>query len=570
MARSINTKAYIERFLKIKDKEANIRDLVLNKPQMKLYDAIKKSYNEGKPGRFIVLKARQMGFSTLTEAILFTRIATASNIKSGIVTHEEQATTNLFNMTKLYYEKLPDKLKPEQVKNNAKGLVFNNKQGTGLNSVIKCMTAGNGRIGRSDTFQMLHISEYAFWSGDKKTTLAGLMQGVPNTLDSLVIIESTANGYDDFKELWDRAVNGENDFVPVFCAWWELDEYRMSAEGIELTQEEEKLKQLYNLDNEQIAWRRWCIKNNCQNDLNMFKQEYPACPEEAFLSSGESIFNKERIVEQLQKIRNLQPAKKGYFKYRKELKEYKSEDGLLVDVQEKITDIEFVEDELGYITIHEMPLVKTNKDGGVIAKAPYVLGGDTAGLGTDYFTAKVICNLNHMTVATLHKQKIDEDLYAEQIYCLGMFYHEAFVGLETNFSRHPTRVLEKYHYPNMYMRERIDSNDGTTDKVLGFETTSKTKPIIISGLVELMRESPDIEVDEKTLQEMLTFVQKPNGRKEAMDGFHDDLVMGLAITHFIAQWQTYSWIETEENQSNFISDNFNFTPNDDEEVVIEW
>ena len=164
----INTRKFIEEYLKIQDKDANIIDLKLNKPQLKLYEALKRQYDEGKPQRSIVLKARQMGFSTLTESMIFKKTATGKNIKSGIVTHEAQATTNLFNMSKRFYNCLPDMLKPEIKNSNAKELIFDNDKGQGLNSSIKCMTAGNSSIGRSDTFQNLHISEYAFWDGDKE------------------------------------------------------------------------------------------------------------------------------------------------------------------------------------------------------------------------------------------------------------------------------------------------------------------------------------------------------------------------------------------------------------------
>ena len=86
----------------------------MNKPQIKLYNALKKQYEQGKPQRAIVLKARQMGFSTLTEGIIFKKTVTAFNIKSGIITHEASATDNLFNMSKRYLDNLPDELKRER------------------------------------------------------------------------------------------------------------------------------------------------------------------------------------------------------------------------------------------------------------------------------------------------------------------------------------------------------------------------------------------------------------------------------------------------------------------------
>lgn len=80
----------------------------------------------------------------------------------------------------------------------------------------------------------------------------------------MVIVESTANGFDFFKDLWDASVAERNDFVPVFCAWWELPEYRRPCgDGFMLTPEEERLAALYGLDHEQLAWRRWAIENNC-------------------------------------------------------------------------------------------------------------------------------------------------------------------------------------------------------------------------------------------------------------------------------------------------------------------
>ena len=115
-------------------------------------------------------------------------------------------------------EYLPESIKPEQKKSNAKELVFNNEEGTGLDSKIKCMTAGGKGIGRSDTFTALHLSELAFWEGNKQDTLLGLLQAVPNIPESIVIIESTANGFDYFKELWDKAVEEKTIFIHYLLA----------------------------------------------------------------------------------------------------------------------------------------------------------------------------------------------------------------------------------------------------------------------------------------------------------------------------------------------------------------
>ena len=191
---SINTKKYIESYIKIRDKEGNIIPLKLNEPQLKYYNVIKRLHEQNKPIRIIILKARQMGFSTETESIIFKNVVTNHNYNAGIVAHKEDSTANLFNMSKRMLEYLPDTIKPEQKKSNAKELVFNNANGTGLDSKMKCMTAGGKGIGRSDTFTALHLSELAFWEGDKQDILLGLLQAVPNIPNSMVVIESTANG----------------------------------------------------------------------------------------------------------------------------------------------------------------------------------------------------------------------------------------------------------------------------------------------------------------------------------------------------------------------------------------
>lgn len=492
---AINTLEYIEKYVKIIDKSNNIIDLNLNEPQLRLYNLIKQQAEAEKPIRIIILKARQMGFSTLTEAILFKTTVTRKNIRSGIITHSEDATNNLFQMSKLMYERLPQAIKPSIKNSNARELVFDNERGTGLKSKIKCMTAGSNGVGRSGTFTNLHISEYAFWQGDKKSTLNGLMQAVPNTPDSIVIIESTANGFEHYKEMWDRAVSGESDFVPLFVGWNELEQYQMKYTGFELTQEEEELKQQHNLSNEQITWRRWCIKNNCSGDIEQFKQEYPINPYEAFISTGECVFDKVNIIARIDQ-----------------------DSDYLIGNMENNT---FIEDKNGKIKVYKQP----EKD------VPYVIGGDTSGEGSDYFTAQVINNITGEQVA-VYRNRTDADLYVDQIMQLGYYYNEALISIEANFDSYPIRKLDEKGYKKQYIREQTDTYTGRLKKTYGFKTTSQTRPVIIDELKVMFREQPELFNDKDTLMEMLTFIKNEKGRAEAQNGSHDDLVMALAIAYY--------------------------------------
>nr|DAN60938.1 MAG TPA: Terminase large subunit [Caudoviricetes sp.] len=515
---SINTKAYIENYIKIRDKKGNVVPLKLNEPQLKYYNVIRKLYIERKPIRIIILKARQMGFSTETEGIIFKNVVTHHNYNAGIVAHKEDSTTNLFNMSKRMLEYLPEDIKPEQKKSNAKELVFNNSEGTGLDSKIKCMTAGGKGIGRSDTFTALHLSELAFWEGNKKETMTGLLQAVPNTPDSMIIIESTANGYEYFKEMWDRAVAGESDFYPLFIGWNELKEYSMPYTGFNLTQEERELKEQYNLTLEQLTWRRWCIQNNCSGDIEQFRQEYPICPEEAFLSTGHCYFNKQNIINRIKTAP--EPIVRGKFTC--------FYDGI------RIRNQKFLEQEEGEIKIYEYPE----------NRVPYVIGGDTAGEGSDFFTAHVINNITGKQVAVL-KQQYNEIEYVKQVYCLGMFYNCALIGLENNFSTYPTQKLMELNYPNQYVRKKEDKYNNKYEKSFGFKTTTITRPYILGQLQEIVHNSIDVIQDKETLREMLTFIVNEKGKAEAETGYHDDLTMGLAITYNIREQQTFKKSERE-------------------------
>lgn len=518
---SINTKKYIEEYVKIRDKNGKIVPLRFNEPQQKYYNVIKSLNEQNKPIRIIILKARQMGFSTATESIIFKNVVTKHNYSAGIITHKEDATANLFNMSKRMLEYLPEELKPEQKKSNAKELIFNNDTGTGLDSKIRCMTAGGKGVGRSDTFTALHLSELGFWEGDKKATLTGLLQAVPNTPESIVIIESTANGFDYFKELWDKAVKGENDFYPLFIGWNELETYQMPYTGFELTQEEIELQETYNLTLEQLTWRRWCIKNNCGGDIDFFKQEYPICPEEAFLSTGQCYFNKDNIIRRIQQVQ--EPCSIGSF-----LCDY---NGI------KISNMRFAPSNYGEVKIYEMP------EEGV----PYVLAGDTAGEGSDYFTAHVINNITGKQVATL-RRKYSEIEYAMQVYCLGKMYNNALIGLETNFSTYPMKKLEEWGYPRMYIREKEDDYTDKRDTSFGFKTTSITRPLILAQLQDIVENEIDKIVDKETLTEMLSFIKNKKGRPEAEQGYHDDLVMALAIVYYIRTQQKMKKEDLEKKQ----------------------
>lgn len=554
-----NARQYIEHFLKIRTKSGKLVPFVLNPPQERLYNTIRDRFNAHKPVRVIILKARQMGFSTLSEALIFWATATQQNVDSMIIAHKDESTANLFAMSKLYYDELPDVIKPMRRASNAQELVFDRPaqskvKSDGLRSRIRCATAGGKGQGRSYTLRNVHMSEFAFWPGDKRQTFTGIMSAVPREAGTMVIVESTANGFDEFKELWDAAVEAqrsgdEDGFIPVFFAWWEMPSYRTpTPSGFELTPEEAEIKAAFGLDDEQIYWRRRTIKDECGGDINLFKQEYPATPDEAFISTGTPVFDAESIIRRRAAVQRLTP-KRGRFRY-----DY---DGL------KITSPRWEDDPRGEITIYNEPE----------AGKPYVIGGDTAGTGSDYFIGQVLDNTNGKQVAVLRHQT-DETFYTRQMYCLGMYYNTALIGIETNYSTYPVMELQRLNYPRQYVRQSLDSYTGKMQQSFGFVTSPHTRPTIIDNLKAVVRADISLIQDFDTLGEMLVFVYDERHRPEAMQGKHDDLVMALAIAHEIRTQQSSTVaVEVEgaaEWTDSMKEDYYRATPDEQAYLIKAW
>lgn len=197
----------------------------------------------------------------------------------------------------------------------------------------------------------------------------------------------------------------------------------------------------------------------------------------------------------------------------------------------------------GYIKIYELPNSPEVVN--------YAIGGDTAGEGSDYFTAHVINSKTHNQCAVFRKQ-LDPDLYVKQIYCLGMYYNKALIGIENNFDKFPVRELNRLGYPKQYIRENEEKILHQKMKEYGFRTDLKTRPAIISNLVQFVREYPELINDRDTLNEMLKFIYNDQGRPEAQEGSHDDLVMGLAIALRITDQVIFKENTINMNQDNWI------------------
>ena len=540
-----NYTKYFKNCLKIRDKQSNIVPFIVNQEQQELIDIItawKTAYQDPKqrPTLYIVIpKPRQVGYSTVTEAMFFHDLNFAFNKVAMIISYDVDSATVINDMSNRFYQYLPQVIKPQRRKSQGKGILFENplfrpelptsqKNAPGLQSKFLIETANNVNAGSSYTINYLHISELAKWANPEET-LTSLLQSVPKN-DSIVVVESTAKGLNYFYDLCNDAKHGRNNYKLLFIPWFRHVEYQTTYSGFELTEEEIQLQETFHVSLEQLQWRRDTIKDKCQNNMDIFHQEYPSYLEEAFVTTGKPVFNVADVMSRMQHIPK--PIKQGYFSYE-------------LDVAEKILPdtIKWVDDQNGPIKIYQES----------VRNYPYVIGGDTSGDGSDYFIGNVIDNVTGKQVAML-RHMYDEDLYAAQMFCLGRYYNDALIGIEVNYSTHPTKELQRLGYSHLYMREVEDDISGGIVKKYGFRTDKLTRPIIIAELVSLAREHIELFNDVDTLEEMTTFIKNERGRPEAMQGCHDDCIMGVAITYYIRDQQRYTVLEESQAPRKKLND----------------
>jgi len=301
-------KHYASKCLKITSKKCD-GDLVpfeFNTAQIVVHQKIEEQKLRLGYVRAVILKGRQEGISTYVTGRYYHQATHRFGVRVFILTHVEQATNNLFDMVKRYHKNCPAPVKPTTKASNATELIF-----AGLDSGYKLGTAGNKSVGRSSTIHFLHGSEVALWPNAGEIA-QGLMEAVPTEKGTEIILESTAKGSGNFFHTqWQSAEIGESDFIPIFVPWYLMNEYRREVpEQMVLSFEEEELKNIYHLDNEQLIWRRDKINSFYRSGLNgdiAFKEEYPFNPTEAFQTSGDDILISSTNVVRARNAKNIEP-----------------------------------------------------------------------------------------------------------------------------------------------------------------------------------------------------------------------------------------------------------------------
>jgi hypothetical protein len=531
-----NPRKFIENFCYITTKDGKFELFKINEPQDKLMQVIEKQLTEKKPIRIRVLKARQMGFSTLISAIGFWWSAMNENSAYAVVAHKDSSASSIFEKNKIFYDNLPKALKPRVNKFNSERISFNvdgdqmTGEVKGLRSKIFFGTAGGGELFRGETILFLHKSEIAFWEDKQGVLKKSLNATVPYAPFSAIIEETTANGYNEFKDDWDRSIRGQDEYIPLFVGWNELKEYRMNPPpNFQPTERELQLQMQHDLTDEQIYWRRFKIDNDYGGNELWFQQENPLTPEEAFISSGQGVFDGDTI-------------KKGYENARPPIREMELKSQL---IREKLKIWEEPESK-EIVEYQQLARFNTTKQqyeyydgpletGRTTVFANYTIGVDTAGMGADFNQMVVWHNVKKKMVARLGVKNISEERLASIVVEIARYYNDALVIPEVNYSHAICDYMMALGYDKIFLTEsmaRIDKQKGSME--YGFKTTRLTKPPIISTLRALLNEVPDAIPDRDFWFETEYYVLQnvATNTMNAVSGHHDDIIMANAIAFY--------------------------------------
>ena len=488
-----------------------------------------------KPGeiyhRHIILKSRQLGFTTFIDLFILDEVLFNSNREGLIVAHKVQDATEIFDRKiDFAVRNMAEDIKGAFFKlqrNSAKKIQVVVDYGPDKGSTSSIQVAISGR---SATYFYVHISEFAkmcvMYPKNAQEVETGTFPAVP--FDGFIFIEGTAEGmagrfYEMFNGSWlvrdtITPMVSRVKFLPHFYNWQYDDmEMKKITETIPVDKMEigeidfGEYQKEHNLTDVEITY--YYMKylqmggKDSSDAVHKLHQEYPTTPEEAFLSTGQTYFPTSKVFSMLQ------TAKQGI---RGEL--IKNESGEVV----------FQELSTGRLEIFNMPQIGDK----------YVVGGDTAE-GLSHGDAQVLYVINHRTEEcdAIYHSNVPPDEFITDAFNVGKFYNWALMGIESNKDGlWVNDGLDKLGYINLYYRKVFDDITKNVTKFFGWKTTSATRPFSLAALKAVFLRK-DKGFPAKLLSEMVTFLRNAKGRPEALAGKNDDVVMAASIGYAILQEQ---------------------------------
>lgn len=554
---------------KIVDKRRRVVPFVPKPGQLALDAELEAQRAAGLPMRAIVLKARQLGFSTYMQLKAIHRCTLRERYDAVTIAQNRGTGAKLYRMAETCWSKLPNdpEIKPKLGQHRRQQ--FMHFAGEGLwqhgeafpDSSYTVDTAGEFDAGRGATFQMIHASEIAFWTRitDK---LSALTSAIPDDPETLFVQESTPNGFNEFRDLWLDAEEGRSEWIAFFWPWWKEDEYARAfvSDGERerfivgdptnpYAEEEPDLVRNYDLTLEQLNWRRRVIPNKFGGDIRKFHQEMPSSAEEAFISSGQKVFDGYRTAQLLVKCEITDPRAPTA-----ELPGPVIGDLRPVDMRTEPTLSGTVEVPQGAVLQHRARglvdqsapwrfWLHEDDEGQLERKSEYVMGVDVSGGKTettqepDYHAIQVIDHRTREQVAE-YRSRIEPRLLVLEILLGALYFNNALVAIERtgSWGMAPLSILyNDFHYPFLYRSRKTGTTSDRVEHRLGWDTNTRTKPLLIAGMAELIRIEEDGIKSRALAGEIRTYTRTEKGTMEAEPGKYDDLLMAFMIAQEVAR-----------------------------------
>ena len=490
-------------------------------------------YLQTKSPRTVILKCRQVGFTTLNCVRALDYALWESNFRAGILCHKLGTVKTIFNdITKFSYNWfLRDwghLYRPVEKSDSSSSLSFlNDGLGRPLESSILVMHDFRGK-----TLHFLHVAEASRIEGPR---LVGSVNGVPDNCE--ITLESTAHGRGgEFYRLWQlwKSKGTVAPYKGFFVPWYQhypedLDHWDFPETPTWTAKEEDLLKNFSGkITKPHLLWRRWCIESKCEGSEEVFENEYPTNDQDCFISGEASVFG--NTILKMQDKNTRDPIFVGH----------------LLSTGSRV---EIHEDSKGAVSIWEEP----------DPSHVYVVGADPAGgVGQDNAAAYVKDCKTGKYVAKIWGDIIPAD-FARELFKIANFYNKAFICVEANnHGQVVLHVLKELGYRSLYKRATIDEVTNKPTNKVGFLTTNQSKILITEKLKNNAKEGKSIILDRELISEMSTFVQVTaktgnSVRREASVGCHDDLVMAAALTEEMASARPTDFYEEGSNHNEDLS-----------------
>ena len=561
------------------------RPVKLNaRPWQLTFDAaLEQQRAQGMPMRAIILKARKLGFSTWVQAKFMQRVTQQDFQYALTAAHRRDAGRILFDMARLMYRRLPTEeqlglginIRPGWLGGTDVARMGNGYMTLGDRlrpeeaSTYEVMTAGGKGGGRASTPTQFHGSEVAHY--EDPDFLDGVLNAVPKERDTIVVLESTANGFNHFHDRWQRAVAGAVDpetgslYVPLFFGWQDNPFNSLAfpndaaRDRFERTlgdpdgggdEEEIELIETFGVTLEQLRWRRTTRDDECNGKIDTFHQEHPATPEQAFIGSGQPVFASLLVSRAIKRALAAHEPAQGVLRGDDWI-ERRTRAGTIRIPQRALWvpggGLELEDDETWggareQLLVWEHPVNATTEagkpeherkpDGQYVVFVDVAQGAGSTTEDRDWSAIQVLDHITRLQVARYRSRVSIHDLPLLAL-LVATYYNEAWLAVEkTGLGIGVVETLMKdYRYRRLYRTRRAgdDERGDPKDHLVGWSTNPATKPLLEQTFGQLLKEGADGLRDPATAREYTTYVEDPKNRARhgAQKGSFDDLAVSF-------------------------------------------